>query len=224
MYPTTSTTSSMEDTTTQTTSKSTLGKDDFLKLLTEQLQNQDPLNPMSGSDFAAQLAQFSTVEQLTNMNTLLTESVSATAILNQSINNSLSTTYIGKVVRSASTQLTYDGTDQVGIGYTLPQQANSVTVQILNSSGDVVKTIDSKKLTVGDNTIEWDGTDDQGNTLGAGTYTFKVSAYDSNGTDLGATPYTTGTVTGVKFTSSGTMLIVNGQSIKLSDVQEILGS
>ena len=85
--------------TSATSGSSTLGKDDFLKLLIVQLRNQDPLNPTEGTEFAAQLAQFSSVEQLTNINSTLTESLATNKLLTQSIGNSLATTMIGKTVK-----------------------------------------------------------------------------------------------------------------------------
>jgi len=76
--------------TTQTAAnKSVLGKDDFLKMLVQQLRYQDPLNPMKGDEFATQLAQFSSVEQLNNINTSLTDSLNANYMLTQAINNGL---------------------------------------------------------------------------------------------------------------------------------------
>ncbi len=65
-------------TATETTSSSILGKDDFLKLLITQLQYQDPMNPLDGTEFAAQLAQFSSVEQLANLNETLSASITTT--------------------------------------------------------------------------------------------------------------------------------------------------
>src|ERR1700690_2579879 len=79
-----------------------LGEDDFLKLLTMQMQYQDPMNPMSGTEFASQLAQFSSVEQLTNINSELAQSISSNSVLTQSINNDLAATFIGKNVRATT--------------------------------------------------------------------------------------------------------------------------
>ena len=81
-------------TSTSSATNGVLGQDDFLKLLVSQLQNQDPMNPMDGTQFASQLAQFTSVEQLANINTSLQSSISANQLLNQSISNALSTTVI----------------------------------------------------------------------------------------------------------------------------------
>ena len=78
----------------------TLGKEDFLRLLVTQLRNQDPINPVKGEDFAAQLAQFSSVEQLQNINANLENNLEMDLLLNQALNNTLATTLIGNNVKA----------------------------------------------------------------------------------------------------------------------------
>ncbi|NIS39011.1 flagellar hook capping protein, partial [Candidatus Saccharibacteria bacterium] len=77
-----------------------LGKDDFLKMLVTQLNYQDPLNPMESTDFSAQLAQFSSLEQLSNIDETLQASLEANYLLATSINNTMAATIIGKQVRA----------------------------------------------------------------------------------------------------------------------------
>jgi len=217
---------SATDTTPTTTTQNgqptnVLGKDDFLKLLTMQLKNQDPLNPMDGTQFASQLAQFSSVEQLSNINTTLQQSIDANYLLSQSINNALAATFVGKDVRASGDTVHFDGTP-TELGYTLPSAAETVTVTIRDASGAVVRTMTSAGREEGDNTLTWDGKDDDGVTLGAGQYTFSVSAKDSNGASLTATTFFKGRVSGVRFKSDGTVFVVDGTEVKLSSILEIL--
>ena len=198
-----------------------LGEDDFLKLLTMQMQYQDPMNPMSGTEFASQLAQFSSVEQLTNIKSELAQSISANSVLTQSINNDLAATFIGKDVRATTNSFQYGGAGSAKLGYNLPSAADAVTVSITDSAGNVVKTIQSTPTESGDQSFSWDGTDNSGNQAGAGTYKFSVQATDSNGASITPSPFIYGTVSGVRFKSDGTVFVVDGMEVPLSDILEI---
>jgi len=198
-----------------------LGKDDFLKLLVTQLQNQDPLNPMDGTQFASQLAQFTSVEQLSNINTTLQSNMDASKLLNQSISNALSTTVIGKEVRATGGSFNYPGNGSMQLGYTLPSAAASAQVKILDQNGAVIRTIEGTGVAAGDTPVKWDGLTDTGAQAGAGTYRLQVNAADSNGKALTATPYFYGLVTGVRFKSTGTVFVVGGMEINLSDILEV---
>ena len=202
--------------------KSVMGKDDFLKLLVTQLRNQDPLSPMNGSDFAAQLAQFSSVEQLSNINSTLTQSVSANQVLTQSISNALAATFIGKEVRASTNTFSLSGTGEVKLGYTLASAADTVTVKLKDGPGVVVRTIQVHGTDKGDNTFTWDGKDDNGQSLAAGTYKFEVGAVDAKGKPIGTSGFAFGSVSAVRFKSNGTFFVVDGLEIPLSDILEIM--
>jgi len=204
-----------------TAPKSALGKDDFLKLLVSQLQNQDPMNPMDGTQFASQLAQFSSVEQLSNINTTLQASMNASSLLNQSISNALSTTVIGKEVRAAGTSFNYSGTGDMKLGYTLPSAAVSAQVKILDQNGAVVRTINGTGVAAGDADLKWDGLTDSGDRAAAGHYTIQVNALDSAGKAVTSTPFFYGIVSGVRFKSTGTVFVVDGEEISLSNILEV---
>jgi flagellar basal-body rod modification protein FlgD len=204
-----------------TSTQGTLGKDDFLKLLVSQLQNQDPMNPMDGTQFASQLAQFSSVEQLQNINTTLQSSLNASSLLNQSISNALSTTVIGKEVRAAGTSFNYSGSGDMKLGYTLPSAAVSAQVKILDQNGAVVRTINGTGVAAGDADVKWDGLTDSGVQAAAGHYTIQVSALDSAGKAVSATPFFYGVVSGVRFKSTGTVFVVDGEEISLSNILEV---
>jgi flagellar basal-body rod modification protein FlgD len=199
-----------------------VNKDDFLKLLTMQLRYQDPMDPLKGTDFAAQLAQFSSVEQLSNINTNILQSIDSNYVMTQSINNALAATYVGKDVRAVSDTFHYSGADNAELGYSLPAAADTVTVRIYDASGNLVKTLTPGGLDAGDNTLAWDGTNDQGQHVAAGTYTFTVDAKDSAGGSITPTSFIVGKVGGVRFKSDGTVFVIDGIEVKLSDILEIM--
>ena len=201
-----------------------LGQDDFLKMLITQLQNQDPMNPLQSTDLAAQLAQFSSVEQLANLNTAVQNQTNANLVLTQSISNTMAATLIGKKVKANTSNISYDGSTVQTLGFNLPNSAADVQIKISDSNGTVIRTIDAGPEPTGDSTIQWDGKDDAGNAVSAGNYTFSVSAADSKGNSISPTLFMLGTVQGVKYSSSGATLLVDGSEINFSDVQEILGN
>lgn len=205
-----------------TQGSSSLGKDDFMKLLIQQMKNQDPMNPMDGTQFAAQLAQFSSLEQLQNLNTSMTNSINANFMLTQSINNTLSSTLIGKAVKIGGSDLTYTGQDSVQLGYKLPADASSVEVNVYDQNGTLVKTISDLPKSLGDNKLSWDFSDNNGNKVPEGNYTFEVKAKDMSGQDITTTSYKYGLVSGVRFTDSGTKLVVDNSEYNFSDILEVI--
>lgn len=196
----------------------TLGENDFLKLLTAQMQAQDPLNPMDSANFASQLAQFSSVEQLTNINSQLTNMATSQA----SLQNTMASDLIGKKVVVTGNKATLNG--QAVMPYTLPSNASTVTVSVYDSTGALVKTTVLGQQAAGNNSYTWDGKDQNGNTLAAGQYTFAVNAVDSSGNAIAATTLTSGTVTGISFNNNVTSLTLDNMTqVQLGDVHEILG-
>ncbi len=200
------------------TSQSTaLGKDDFLNLLITQLQNQDPLNPTDSVEFTAQLAQFSSLEQLGNVNENLVELKNFQA----SINNSQAVSLIGKTITANGNfiQLADDG--PVDCNFSLDDDAALVVANIYDSTGEFVKAFEGSNLTAGPNTLYWDGTDKNGNRVADGNYTFEISAVDANGQDIDATTLFTGTVDKVNFENNASFLSAGNQKIALGDVIQV---
>jgi flagellar basal-body rod modification protein FlgD len=196
----------------------TLGENDFLKLLTAQMQAQDPLNPMDSANFAAQLAQFSSVEQLTNINTKLTNMAASQA----SLQNTMASDLIGKKVTVTGNKATLNG--QAVMPYTLPSDASTVAVSVYDATGALVKTAVLGQKSAGNNSYTWDGKDQNGNTLPAGQYTFAVNAVGSSGQAITATTLTSGIVTGISFNNNVTSLILDNMTqVQLGDVHQISG-
>ncbi len=211
-------------TTATSTNKSIMGKDDFLKLMISELKNQDPLNPMDGTQYAAQLAQFSSLEQLTNLNDYMKQSIDANATLTQSVNNTMVATLIGKETKVSGSALNVAGQTSVTLGYNLPNAASSVTINIYDSNGNIVKSINNADTTSGDHKLSYDLTDNNGAKLANGTYKYEVVAKDSNGANITADLYKMGVITGVRFTSNGTVVLVDGAEYNMSDITEIENS
>ncbi len=205
----TSLASQLSSVTSKTTS---LGKDDFLKMLVAQLKNQDPLNPMDGTEFAAQLAQFSSLEQLTNMNTQLTNLglYQKTMISTEAVN------LLGKEVTvGQGNQFQVEG-DNGGFSYSLAGDAAQVSISILDESGKEVDRIDAGKQTAGQQNVTW-----QKGTNSNGLYSYKVAAVDANGDDVTVTSMTTGKVTAVQYKDNAIYLTVNGQEVAFSNIVSV---
>ncbi len=206
------------------TSEKILGKDDFLKMLVTQLKYQDPLNPLKGTEFSAQLAQFSSVEQLANINQTLMNSIDGNYLLSTSINNTLASTVIGREVKAYGNQVYWSGDGNVPLSFELQGEASTVTVEVLDANGNVIRRLDLDDLGKGLHEVTWDGKNQDGEAVEDGVYTFRVEARDSEGQDVAASLFTSGTITGVRYTNRGALLMLGKLEIPLSDVYEILMS
>lgn len=191
-----------------------LGKDDFLKLLVQQVQHQDPLNPMDSTDFTTQLAQFSQVEQLTQVNDKLSE----LKLYQESINNALAISLIGKDIKVKGSQVTLKEGNPVKLGYSLDKDAATVTIAVTDESGKQVASLTAGHQDAGFNEISWNGKDAEGNDLPNGTYTFSVLAKDSEGNTVNSSTYTLGKVNGVEFIDGKPYLTTDYGKYAMSDV------
>lgn len=205
------------------TGKSVLGKDDFMQLMIAQLKNQDPMSPMEGAQYAAQLAQFSSLEQLMNINSSIQSSVGANLQLTSSISNTMTAALIGKEAKLNGNKLTYTGSETTTqFGYSLPQDANSVTVKILDKNGNVIKSYTDAEKTSGEHKLSWDFTDDNGNKVNSGDYTFSVEAKTANGDPITASMFRVGIINAIRFTDKGTKLVIGKTEYDISEISEIL--
>lgn len=201
-----------------------MGKEDFLKLLVGQLKNQDPLNPLKGTEFAAQLAQFSGLEQLQNMNDNLTESLGTNYILTSSINNALASNFVGKDVRASANEFHWEGGSGMRFGYYLNNdKAVKSDVKIYDQDNNLIRTLRGS-LNNDENIIVWDGKDEQGGIVDEGIYRFEVDARDKDSRKVAATPFMFGKVQGVRYDSTGTVFIVDGVAVKLSEIMEVFST
>lgn len=181
-----------------------LGRDAFLTMLVAQLQNQDPLNPMDGTDFSAQLAQFSQLEQLMNLNDGM-----------ESLTNSFDSdsdkdliSYVGKQVTGDVDTMQVKAGEVSGGFFSLSTPAD-VVVEIVDSSGMTVKRLGQGTKDVGSHVISWDGTNEEGTAVDDGAYTFNVLANTGSGYNK-VSNSVTGTVDGVAYSDGKAYLVVQG--------------
>lgn len=189
-------TASSQATTSSATTEDILGKEDFLTLLVAQLQNQDPLNPDDPTEFTAQLAQFSSLEQLFNLNETM-ESV-ATTIDNSNSMTALQT--IGKDVAYESSSFEYNG-ESVDIGYSLDGTATEVTLY-LQHNGSTVKIYEADDLSEGTHFFTFDGTTESGGNAPYGNYEIVIQASGTEDATLEAATLVKSEVTGVDLDGS----------------------
>jgi flagellar basal-body rod modification protein FlgD len=195
-----------------------LGKDDFLQLLVTKLKYQDPMEPMSDEAFIAELAQFSSLEQLQNLNNALDNSLQWDYLQMQTINNTMATSLIGKDVKANFSNVYLDDGNLPEIGFTTTEHAASVRVSITDIDGNIVRTLTEENLAAGNNSIVWDGKNDNGERLSTGYYQIELIAYDSSGDSFKPSTYLEGRVNGVIYRDGSAYLKVNGLEIPLADV------
>lgn len=217
---TTSTVSALSGTSSQSGAvkdKTTLGKDDFVKLLMTQLGNQDPTSPMDNQAFVAQLAQFANVELLQGANTRLDTMALATASSNQTLAAGL----VGKDVAFKSDSVHLQAGQAAPLEANLAGSATEVTAVVMDASGKPVRTLRLGAQSAGALSASWDGRDDLGQPQPPGDYTVRITASDLAGKSVSVSQRGTGRVSGVSFEQGYPELLVGGTRLKMSDVIEI---
>lgn len=188
--------------------------DQFLNLLTTQLQNQDPLNPMDSNEFTNQIVQFSQVEQAINTNQKLDSLVSLqlASISGAALN------YVGMDISYRSAELHYDGDNPVKINYALNEDSSSANVIIADETG---KTVYKGPVpsTAGGHEFVWNGENSNGGTVGAGTYSVRVDAQSSQSEEfLDVATVVSGNVRGIESQNGVIHLLVGDRAIQLKNV------
>ena len=191
--------------------------DDFLTLLTTQLQNQDPLDPMDSNEFTNQLVQFSQVEQQLATNDLL-EDMRALDVLKIT---QLGLSFVGLDVEVTGDTFQYDGSSsQVDLGYKLPANAADTTISIKNADGQTVYSVDGE-TSAGLKTFRWDGKNKDGFNVPAGSYTIEVSALNEKNESMIVPTNVPGRVEGIESDGSGEILLLVGdQKLAITDINK----
>lgn len=205
----------------QSESNDLLGKEDFLKMLVAQMQYQNPLEPLKDQEFIAQMTNFSSLEQLQNMNDTLSQDVQWNMLLSQTISNTMATSLIGREVTAESnvTSVTSDGATP--IKFVSSSFVHEGSIIIRDSEGEVVRTLGAGQLQAGKNSIEWDGRDGNGNDLPPGSYSYELDLRDAQGNKVETQSYASGVVTGVRYFDGQAYLEVDGKYIPLSNIQNV---
>ena len=213
------------------TGSAALGRDEFLQLLVAQLRNQDPTSPQEGHEFAAQLAQFSSVEQLTNIGTAMSsQSDQLTALakaleaiqdgqttmadqLSGRIDLQAASSMVGQTVDVASGALAWSGSGEVPVHVRLGEDVRDVTITIRTADGAAIRTIRTGSLRAGDHGLAWDGTLADGSPAPEGDYTAEVTAIGTDGQPASATPFLRGTVDRLTVEAGGVRLWIGDQPV-----------
>ena len=195
-------------------------QDQFLTLLTTELQNQDPTDPMDNSEMVTQLAQISTISSIEDVTSTLvgiSGQISAAETLQASA-------LVGNGVLIDGNVIQVDSGVATTFGVTLDGDADSVSVTIKNSTGTVVRTLDEGSMSAGTQSLSWDGLQDDGTTAADGAYTFSISA-TTDDVAVANTALKYALVTGVTTDSSNQVALDLGgvnENVALSDISLVL--
>ena len=191
---------------------------DFLTLLTTQLQNQDPLNPMDSTQFTSQLVQFTGVEQGILQNQNLQQLI--TLQTNSQMSNAAS--YIGLQVNGGGNQIQLSGS-QATINYTVTDPTTAqVTIKITDSSGNLINTLTETPTSTGAQSVTWDGKNSSGTVAPDGSYNVSITGANSQGAAVKVTTGNSGIVASVTQSNGQVMLTTQGgQQIPLNDVTSV---
>lgn len=189
---------------------------DFMSLLVAQIQNQDPLSPMNNAEFTSQITQFSMLDELTGMQSLL----EANLAVGQSINNTSMLALVGKdvTVEGDAVSITDGTASENMLSTSLPGMAH---IEVTDSSGRVVRSYD-KDVDPGLSDVSWDGKDDAGNTMDDGDYTISVKFTNkADGADLPFTTLMTATVEGMRYENNIAVVMLGGQDFYVTDIYKV---
>ena len=188
--------------------------DTFLQLLTTQLKNQNPLDPLDTNQFTQQLVQFTGVEQQLKTNEFLEAMMTST----QTANNSQAVSYVGKIVTAAGTKA--EMVDSAVSWHFAVKSKADIIATVRDAKGNVVYT-KAGTVNQGESVFSWDGIGNDGKQREDGSYTVTIEARDSNGKLVDVATDMTGEVTGIDFSGSEPVLIVGGARVNLSAVLSV---
>ena len=201
------------------TKNDVLGKDAFLKLLVTQLKHQDPLNPLDDKEFIAQLAQFSSLEQMTNVAegiAALTEKTAQQDMLS-------AVNYIGKNVTATGNEITKYESVMTPLYFSLDETASVMYANVYDANNNLLHTEKMSGMQKGNYEYRWDGTDYNGKTVANGQYKVYFSAEDANGKPVFINSEVSGTIIGLEQSSNGMLFrLSDGRTIGFGEIIKVV--
>ena len=199
-------------------SGTTLDKDDFLRLLITQLRNQNPLQPMDQAELLSQTAQFTSLEQLTNINKTLGEMKS----LGGSDGSGMLTAaaLLGRTVRLAGRSFQSE-VGGAALPFTLDGPATKVALDVIDRDGNLLRRLDLGSRAAGLHEVRWDGRDGAGKPLVAGTYFFSVAAEGKPGGPAPVAVVAEGQVTGLTTEGGQVLYRLGSTTARIDDVVDV---
>lgn len=198
---------------------SLISENTFMKLMVQELQNQNPLEPMSNTNFISELAQFNSMNQLTSMSSTLKNLVSSQnqAALGNAVN------LIGKTVQATGDSFGFTSGGKASLQYALHQNAAAVLVDVYNGSGNLVYNTRLGRQGAGGQSFNWDGLTNSGSSAPTGKYSFSVNATDALGHPVTAVTYSNSAVKALTTASNGSVELEldNGSTVPLSNVTNV---
>ena len=196
-----------------------MGKDQFLKLLIAQLKNQDPMSPLQGDQMASQLAQFSSLEQLQQINANLTGQQTSSSTLLGAVQSSAAINTIGHTVVAIGDQLQVGGANGVStVEATFGSAATNATIHVFNAGGSEVGSQSLGSVGAGKQTFNLAKMTEG---LAPGTYTYTIDATDGSGAAVAVQTYTTARIDGVSSGQNGLVLTAGGITIPYGSIVRI---
>ena len=199
--------------------KSLMGSDAFMKLLIAQLKNQDPNQPADTKEMVTQLSQLTSVQELTNMRSQLSNLTIATAGLSNIQTSSL----VGKSVNANGSMVRLNELGEANVGFSITGGlvAKEVKIKIMDAEGNVVRSDTMTNVFPGERNYTWSGADDAGRRAQPGRYRVEITAFDDNGLPVASSTDVRGLVSEVSFENGYPELVIGTRRVMMGDIQSI---